>query len=281
MYRPVALLLTILLMTGCTNHRLDEDAIQYMAVGASDAVGVGATPLTNGYVFRIEDALEAEDKNVHLVNVGIPGANLDAIAQATKTALRLGANPDLVTIWVGANDLIDGVDPEDFEAVLDDLLDRLEDKEAFIVIADLPDLTKLPRFREEPLETVTGRRIEAFNRIIHNQADEHDAALVRLSEEEVEDRYVSDIDGFHPSDRGHRRIAELFLAAIEPEVATRREPRRFAESTAIESRSHDWLQGSGEQGGGFIEEVCFVTQGMNASLAADAEAPGVGPPAMT
>ena len=235
MGRPVALLLTILLMTGCTNHRLDEDAIQYMAVGASDAVGVGATPLSNGYVFRIEDALEAEDKNVHLVNVGIPGANLEAIAQATKTALRLGANPDLVTIWVGANDLIDGVDPEDFEAVLDDLLDRLEDKEAFIVIADLPDLTKLPRFREEPLETVTGRRIEAFNRIIHNQADEHDAALVRLSEEEVEDRYVSDIDGFHPNDRGHRRIAELFLAAIEPEVATGREPRRFAESTAIES----------------------------------------------
>jgi hypothetical protein len=155
MHRPAAFLLVILFMTGCTSHRLDEDEIVYMAVGASDAVGIGATPITNGYVFRIEDALEEEVKNVHLLNIGIPGADLDAIAKAAKTTLRLGAHPDLVTIWVGANDVIDGVDPDDFEADLDDLLDRLENNDTFIVIADLPDLTQLPRFREEPRETVT------------------------------------------------------------------------------------------------------------------------------
>ena len=219
MRRPASLLLVILFITGCANHRLDEDEIVYMAVGASDAIGVGATPLTNGYVFRIEDALGQEDKNVHLLNIGIPGADLDAIANAAKTALRLGADPDLVTIWVGANDLIDGADPDEFEAELDDLLDRLENSEALIVIADLPDLTQLPRFRAEPLETVTLRRVDAFNRVIRDQAEEHDATLVRLSEETVEDRYVSDIDGFHPNDRGHRRIAELFLEEIEPEIA--------------------------------------------------------------
>jgi len=220
MHRPAAFLLVILFMTGCTSHRWDEDEIVYMAVGASDVVGIGATPLTNGYVFRIEDALEEEDKNVHLLNIGIPGANLDAIAKAAKTTLRLGAHPDLVTIWVGANDVIDGVDPDDFEADLDDLLDRLENNDTFIVIADLPDLTQLPRFREEPRETVTLRRIDAFNKVIHDQAEEHDAALVRLSEEAVEERYVSDTDGFHPNDRGHRRLAELFLAKIEPEIAS-------------------------------------------------------------
>jgi lysophospholipase L1-like esterase len=219
MNRLSAIIAALFVMAGCASHRLEEDGILYMAIGASDAVGVGARPLSNGYVFRIEDALEDRDKNVHLLNVGVPGANLDTLADAVQVALRVGAEPDLVTIWVGANDIIDGVDPEKFEDELDNLLDRLDQTDAFIAIADIPDLTELPRFREDPVATVTHRRIDAFNNAIEGQAEEHEAALVQLSEEEVEERFVSDVDGFHPNDRGHRRIAELFLEVIEPEVA--------------------------------------------------------------
>src|SRR5262245_36591845 len=220
MYRFAAFAVAALvLVAGCASHQLDQNEILYMAVGASDAVGIGATPLTNGYVFRIEDQLEDRGKHVHLLNLGIPGANLDTIAQAVRGALRVGAKPNLVTIWVGANDIIDGVDPEDFEMELDDLLGRLDDTGAFVAIADIPDLTELPRFRDNPVKTVTSERIRAFNSAIDHQADDHAAALVRLSDEPVEERYVSDADGFHPNDRGHRRIADLFLAAIEPEVA--------------------------------------------------------------
>jgi lysophospholipase L1-like esterase len=220
MNRQTAMLAALLLMAACSSHRLEEDEILYMAIGASDVIGIGATPLTHGYVFRIEDALEDQGKKVHLVPVGVPGANLGTIAEAARTALSVTGKPDLVTIWVGANDVIDGVDPKEFEEELDDLLDRLDKTEAFIAIADLPDLTQLPRFREEPIDTVTRKRIEAYNEAIQHQAEEHEAALVRLSDEKVEDRFVSDLDGFHPNDRGHRRIAELFLETIAPEVAT-------------------------------------------------------------
>jgi hypothetical protein len=48
----------------------------------------------------------------------------------------------------------------------------------------------------------------------------------------VEDRYVSDIDGFHPSDEVHRRIANLFLAVILPEVAERDRDRGIATAEA-------------------------------------------------
>jgi acyl-CoA thioesterase I len=209
-----------LAISACASHHLDENEILYMAIGASDAVGIAATPLTNGYVYRIEDKLEDEGKKVQLLNLGIPAANLDTIAQAVRGALRIGAKPDLVTIWVGANDIIDGVDPQQFDRELDDLLGRLQDTKAFIAIADIPDLTELPRFRENPIATVTRERISAFNQVIQQRAEKHGAALVRLSDEPVEDRFVSDLDGFHPNDRGHKRIAELFLAVIEPEVAS-------------------------------------------------------------
>jgi lysophospholipase L1-like esterase len=196
---------------------LDADLV-YMAIGASDAVGIGATPPTDGYVFRIEDAIDDRDTDVRLVNVGVPGAELDTIHDAAQLALRVGPEPDLATVWVGANDLIEGVAAEEFEQNLDQLLDDLADTGAVIAVADLPDLTELPRFREDPRATVTEARIDAFNEAIRSQAESHGALLVALSEEQVEDRFVSDADGFHPNDAGHARIADLFLEAIEPEL---------------------------------------------------------------
>jgi acyl-CoA thioesterase I len=194
---------------------LDIDLV-YMAIGASDALGIGADPPTDGYVFQIEDALEDEGANVQLVNVAIPGANLATISDAAQLALHVGPEPDLVTIWVGANDVIDGEDPAEFEQELDNLLDEFDGSGAIVAIADLPDLTDLPRFIENPDPDVTSSRIDAFNEAIHDQAQAHGAVLVPLSEEEVEDRFVSDADGFHPNDAGHARIAELFLEEIEP-----------------------------------------------------------------
>jgi len=209
-----------LILVGCAGSAPEDDEILYMAVGASDAVGVGANPLTDGYVYRIEDDLEDRGKDVKLVNLGIPGADLDLLDDAVDAALRAGVRPDLVTIWVGANDLIEGDDADDFESELGELLDRLrDDTSAFIVIANLPDLTELPRFQEDPLDTVTRERIQAFNDAIEDQADEYDVPVVDLAAEEVKDKYVSDVDGFHPNDAGHRRLAELFLDVILPEVA--------------------------------------------------------------
>ena len=209
-----------LILVGCAGSAPEDDKILYMAVGASDAVGVGANPLTDGYVYRIEDDLEDRGKDVKLVNLGIPGADLDLLDDAVDAALRAGVRPDLVTIWVGANDLIEGDDADDFESELGELLDRLrDDTSAFIVIANLPDLTELPRFQEDPLDTVTRERIQAFNDAIEDQADEYDVPVVDLAAEEVKDKYVSDVDGFHPNDAGHRRLAELFLDVILPEVA--------------------------------------------------------------
>jgi acyl-CoA thioesterase I len=196
---------------------LFDDDFLYMAIGASDAIGVGATPITNGYVFQIEDQLESHGDDVQLVDLGIPAADLDTIAQVAQTALRV-VEPDLVTIWVGANDIIDGVDPADFQDHLDNMLDGLDGTNAVVAIADIPDLTGLPRFREDPISTVTAERIAAFNEAIHDEAAEHQAALVRLSDVPIEDRFVSDADGFHPNDLGHARIAELFLDAVEPEI---------------------------------------------------------------
>jgi acyl-CoA thioesterase I len=192
------------------------DRLVYLAIGASDAAGVGAEPLTNGYVFRIADELDERIDNVSLVPLAIPGADTAQLDSALDRLLETEIAPDLVTVWTGANDVIRGEDVDDFAAALENVFARLRERtDGVIVAANIPDLTELPRFRENPDEDVTRERIEAFNDAIAEQAAAHDALLIDLYAEPVEDDLVSE-DGFHPSNEGHRRIAEEFLEVILP-----------------------------------------------------------------
>jgi lysophospholipase L1-like esterase len=215
-------LLASVQLSGCAVAQRQGRDVLYLAIGASDALGIGASPLRNGYVFRIRDELDQQTRgDVRLLNLGIPGASTRDLRQALQLALRKEVKPDLVTIWTGANDIINGQAPEDFERELSTILRELRGKSsAFVVIADIPDLTKSPRFRTRPSPVVTSNRIAAFNRVIEKQASAFNVPVVRLSREEVADDLVSEIDGFHPSDRGHRLIAELFLKIILPKFVT-------------------------------------------------------------
>jgi lysophospholipase L1-like esterase len=193
------------------------ERIVYLAIGASDAAGVGADPLTRGYVFRIADELDERVDQVFLAPLAIPGATTEDLDRALQLFLESEIEPQLVTVWTGPNDVIRGEDADDFEDGLDDLFERLRERtDGVIVAANIPDLTELPRFREQPDSNVTRERIQEFNEAIAEQALEHAVLVVDAYGEPVEDDLVSDADGFHPNNRGHRRIADRFLEVILP-----------------------------------------------------------------
>jgi acyl-CoA thioesterase-1 len=209
----LASLLVVSLSSGCVSPANGRADLVYLALGASDAVGIGAIPLTRGYVFRVREALIDRGLAMELVNLGIPGAEIDDIRRVGL--LSLAVRPGLVTLWTGANDLINGADVDDFEDVLEDLLEQLRDStNAHIVIGDLPDLTRIPRFLDDPSRAVTTARVRAFNEAIERQAERFDVPVARLSQIGMLDEITSDIDGFHPNNRGHQMIAEQFLTRI-------------------------------------------------------------------
>jgi lysophospholipase L1-like esterase len=159
------------------------DPIVYAALGASDVVGVGATPLTNGYVYLLRDSLENETgKSVDLENLGIPGAQINQIKNIEVEILKRSTQPDLVTVSTGANDLVAGDTVRSFESGLGEVLSELRgiSPSAIIAISNLPDLTKLPRFQEKPDRDVTESRVRAFNAAIARQAARYNAVLVDL-----------------------------------------------------------------------------------------------------
>src|SRR3954453_24025772 len=108
-----ALLSMLFLAVGCASPARARRPLTYVAMGASDAVGVGATnPETDGWVPRLGAEL---GPNTRVVNLAVSGSTL---AQAMQEQLgpALDAQPDVVTVWLAVNDLNARVPLEQYDA---------------------------------------------------------------------------------------------------------------------------------------------------------------------
>jgi phospholipase/lecithinase/hemolysin len=83
-----------------------------------------------------------------------------------------------------------------------------------VVIANLPDLSRLAAFRDTPYQSVTEERVKAFNHAIEVEAPYVHASIVDVFDEPAEEYFAFDDNGFHPTQAGHRRMAILFRKTI-------------------------------------------------------------------
>jgi len=202
----------LLASTACMPSTSPSRPLTYVAIGASDAVGVGADdPETQGWVPRLGARL---GPNVRVVNLGVSGSTL---RQALDEQLgpALDARPDVVSVWLAVNDLNAQVPLEQYAADLDTLLGRLEGTHAKVLVGNVPDVGRLAAYRgvdPGPLEAEVTR----WNQAIAETVARHGATLVDLYGrwQEVADHpeYLSQ-DGFHPSADGYARLAEVFAEA--------------------------------------------------------------------
>ena len=187
----------------------------YLAFGASDVIGVGATPLTEGYVYLLNQDLQQRIAGTFLITFGLPGARIDALNEQVRLAKHFHGEADLATVWVGANDLVRGDDPSRFQSDLRQLLRALQSSvSTIVVIANLPDLSQLAAFRATANPAVTPERVQAFNRAIEVEAPYVNASIVNVFGEASVEDFAFDEDGFHPTKAGHRRMATLFRKVI-------------------------------------------------------------------
>ncbi len=223
-------LLTILCLAGitaCQNEQPTAQSTQpgvYVALGASDSVGIGAdNPATENWPAVVHAGLPQGTK---FINLGISGATLRDVLQQEVPPAR-DAQPQWVTLWSGVNDIRAGVALPTFTAQLDEVLSQLVPADAaqsagpMIVVLNIPDLRQLPVFRvvDPALLDATVRQ---WNRAIAETAARHGALVVdlyaRAPELAARPEYIS-ADGFHPSTAGYRRIAELVLAVMNEHAA--------------------------------------------------------------
>jgi acyl-CoA thioesterase-1 len=207
------LAVSLLTISACAARAQAVRPLTYVAIGASDAVGVGANnPETEGWVPRFGAHLGPE---VRVVNLGVSGSTL---SQALEEQLgpALDAQPDIVTVWLAVNDLNAGVPLDSYAADLDTLLGQLESTNARVLVGNVPDLARIAAYRgidPEPLRAEVAR----WNAVIGDATARHGATLVdlyaRWEDLAVHPEYVS-TDGFHPSSDGYKALADVFAGAL-------------------------------------------------------------------
>lgn len=226
--KAVAGLLAALVLVACSSapdRTLPADPqapVRYVALGDSTVEGVGASSPEQTYVARLHAQLRARYPRAEVENLGVAGArSADVLNGQLDRAIALA--PDLVTLSIGPNDITAGIPVEQYERNVAAILDRLvAATRAVIVVNLLPDLALTPRFRNRPEQALVGRLTARFNEALQRLARERPVELVDLfgpSREELPRRpELVAADGYHPSDAGHARWAELMWQGIEVRI---------------------------------------------------------------
>jgi lysophospholipase L1-like esterase len=203
-----------------------EDGLLYVAVGDSTVSGAGASRPEHNFVSRLAARLGREYGQARSKNLGVPSATAVEVAlRQVPEAIHLA--PQLVTVTVGPNDVLDEVPIETFERNVQFILERLrQETRALIVVNLIPDFVRTPKFSVAPNVTAMAGQIRRFNEVLARQAGEQGAVLVDLygpSQAALPAHpHVVSADGYHPSDVGYELWAELMWGAIEPRVPPRR-----------------------------------------------------------
>ncbi|HEV8670866.1 MAG TPA: GDSL-type esterase/lipase family protein [Candidatus Limnocylindria bacterium] len=190
-------------------------AIRYVAIGASDTVGVGASdPATGSWPARVAKLLPPGSA---FVNVGVSGS----IALQARSAQLPGAvaqKPTVVSIWLAVNDMNATIEPASFANDLGAIVDALvSGTEAKIFVGNVPDLRPVPAYKDAD-KAALFRLISAYNATIAAIAAKYPVRVVLVDLFTGSAELVSTItvsgDGFHPSDAGYQLIADRFAAAM-------------------------------------------------------------------
>lgn len=171
----------------------------YVAVGASDSVGVGADD-PESEAWPVVFHRQALGDGVRFRNVATSGATV-ASALERQLPAAVEARPQVVTVWLAVNDLLARVPPAAYEERLGRLVGPLRETGATVLVGNVPAL---------PWLGDVGPYNDAVARVVAAEG----AVLVDLHARSAAfDPSMLAADLFHPSTAGHRALADAFADA--------------------------------------------------------------------
>ena len=189
---------------------------RYVALGDSFTEGLsdpdpGRPGEFRGWADRLAEhlAAAAPEGDVEYANLAIRGRLLGQVL-AEQLPVALAAEPDLVSLVAGGNDLMrPGADPDELAAQLEAAVVRLRAAGADVLLATGVDTRNTPVLRR-----MRGR-FAVFNASIWSIAARQGAAVLdQWGATWVQDFRLWDSDRIHLTDEGHRRTALAAAAAL-------------------------------------------------------------------
>ena len=225
-----------------SQRSIERAGLIYAAVGASETAGWGAGNFSRESWPRV--LLELALPDFELVNLGLPGATVERAIERELPKLKR-VDPDVVTVWLNANDILQGVPPARYKRDFTQLLrtiDRTGSQQ--VLVANTPPLDTLPAYRacrpdppedgpfcflggSLPSPAEMRALVKRYNRIIKQTVEQTGGTLVDLhssaqrAQKQGRAAELISGDGLHPSTKGHRAVAESFSDRLEiPFAAT-------------------------------------------------------------
>lgn len=206
--------------------------VRYDALGASDAVGTGATSPganaqpNNGYVYRIDSWLTSRYSHWTLENRGVEGFTAPEIRDVELNP-AIAAQPAVVTVWAGVNDIRLSLQSFQttsalkaaFQDAYTTVIRRLrQETSAYIVTANVPDVSRMPFAILLPasVRQLAHDDSVAVNDVITQVASTYNVPVVEVYADP--DSYATAnfyVDGFHPNDAGYLLLAGKFEAVLQ------------------------------------------------------------------
>jgi acyl-CoA thioesterase-1 len=160
-----------------SRNRLSDSmtgSIRYLALGDSTGVGVGARE--GGYVARLFKRIVGHRPGSALTNLCVSGATTsDVLSGQLDRGVR--ADPQLVTLGIGINDIGHGVTLEQFSKNYEEILVRLKSQtKAAIVVTNIPDISSAPRI-PPAVRNEYHQQIVTFNQKLQEIASSHEVSV--------------------------------------------------------------------------------------------------------
>jgi len=198
-----------------------------VALGDSYTIGTGLTDESQNFPSLLAKKLSEESGiEVALVNLSVNGyTTTDLIREELPIARRL--RPELVTIMIGANDVVQGSGESAYRTRLAEIYDALVGLElpaTNVLAVSTPDFSALPGATPFGTATDLRTRIDAFNRIAQSEAAArgfHYADISAISRELRRGRDWLAGDGLHPGPVQHRAIADHLWTFLGPVIKAR------------------------------------------------------------
>jgi lysophospholipase L1-like esterase len=198
---------------------VSEQTVRYLALGDSFTIGTGiasdrAFPavLVRGWI--------AAGIACDLVNPAVNGFTTDDLIRV-EMPLASRVRPTLVTLLIGANDLVRGSADERYRAQLRRIHDGLRAAgvdPAAVHALPQPDWSLSPAGAAFGDPAAIARRIERFNAIARDEAERAGSAYIDLFDlmRDQAQRAMLAPDGLHPSAAAHAEWAERLDPLLRP-----------------------------------------------------------------
>lgn len=197
-------------------NKAASEVFKYVALGDSLTAGIGVISPEQTLPYLVAKSLPKQ--NIILNNLGAPqSTTLTVLNSQINPALSV--NPDLVTIFIGMNDLHNLQNPENFKTNYQQIISKLRAKsQAKIVLITLPYLGS-PKTLLPPYNFLMDWRTQQFNEVIKKLGEKSDLQIIDLytptKNQMQKDISMYSFDGFHPSEKGYKLWSEIINSELK------------------------------------------------------------------